>query len=97
MAKASTRPACPTSFLKITHCASPIARAVVIAGKLKTAVLCGCFFCKKTLPPNKIVEWTDDDQTAICPVCGVDSVIGDGSGLQMTKASLTEMRIAWFF
>jgi hypothetical protein len=77
--------------LRVAHSKSSCHRS-----EIENSVLCGCFFCKKTFPPNKIVEWTDDDQTALCPVCGVDSVIGDGSGSQITKAFLTEMRIAWF-
>jgi hypothetical protein len=57
---------------------------------------CGCFYCMEIFSPRQIVEWVDHDQTALCPLCGIDSVIGDGSGLQITKAFLTEMRIAWF-
>lgn len=34
---------------------------------------------------DQIVEWTDAhnprvQQTALCPACGIDSVIGDASG-----------------
>ena len=34
--------------------------------------------------PADILEWTDDDQTALCPNCGIDSVIGDKSGYPVT-------------
>jgi hypothetical protein len=64
--------------------------------EIESSKHCGCFYCIEIFSPSQIVEWTDDDQTALCPACGIDSVIGDGSGLQITKAFLTEMRIAWF-
>ncbi|OAF14301.1 hypothetical protein AYJ54_42215 [Bradyrhizobium centrolobii] len=57
---------------------------------------CGCFFCKKTFGPDQIVDWVDEDSTALCPECGIDSVIGDASDVQITKAFLEEMHTAWF-
>jgi hypothetical protein len=38
-----------------------------------------CFYCFKQFAPTEVVEWCDGDdssQTAICPYCGVDSVVG---------------------
>jgi hypothetical protein len=43
-----------------------------------------------------IREWTDDGQTALCPSCGVDSVIGDASGFPITVEFLTAMEAHWF-
>jgi len=39
--------------------------------------ICGCFFCIRIYSKNEIVEWVDDGQTALCPYCEIDSVIGD--------------------
>ncbi len=36
------------------------------------------------------------EQTAICPRCGIDSVIGDKSGFALTPTFLAEMKKAWF-
>lgn len=36
---------------------------------------CSCFYCGKRFNPKEIKEWTDKGQTAICPHCGIDSVI----------------------
>lgn len=36
---------------------------------------CSCFYCFKIFNPNKIEEWTDNGQTAICPYCSVDSIL----------------------
>jgi NAD-dependent SIR2 family protein deacetylase len=34
-----------------------------------------CFQCMKVYEHNKIIEYTDDGTTAICPNCGVDAVL----------------------
>jgi hypothetical protein len=57
---------------------------------------CGCFHCCAAFPPEQIVEWTDDDGTAVCPRCGIDSVIGDRSGFPVSRAFLSSMRAHWF-
>lgn len=49
-----------------------------------------------------IHEWIDvlDDsdigQTAMCPYCGIDSVIGSASGFPITPEFLMRMRAYWF-
>lgn len=43
--------------------------------ELEKANNCGCFYCKKLYNPKEIKEWCDNKQTAICPYCGIDSVI----------------------
>ncbi len=62
---------------------------------------CGCFYCEKVFPSTDIREWIDEDdggigQTALCPECGVDSVLGDKSGFQLTADFLSEMHELWF-
>ena len=58
---------------------------------------CGCFYCKELFVPKEIKEWLrDKDQTAICPYCKVDSVIGNASGYEITKALLDAMSKKWF-
>ncbi len=57
---------------------------------------CGCFFCLSTFTPSEIEDWTDGGQTAICPECMVDSVIGDASGFPITEDFLKEMKDHWF-
>jgi hypothetical protein len=57
---------------------------------------CGCFYCGETFLSAEIEEWVDDEQTALCPRCGIDSVIGSVSGFPMTKEFLAEMNRYWF-
>ena len=49
---------------------------------------CGCFYCLNIFSPSKIEEWCpevedSEEVTAICPHCGVDSVIGESCGLSI--------------
>lgn len=64
--------------------------------ELKSSQICGCFYCEEIFTPNLIDEWTDDDTTALCPKCGVDSIIGDQSGYPITVAFLNRMHKYWF-
>lgn len=58
---------------------------------------CGCFYCQKIFLPTEIKEWIDDNAgTAICPYCGIDSVIGESSGYPITTIFLKEMNKYWF-
>ena len=61
---------------------------------------CGCFYCLSIFDPKEIQEWVDLENggkgTALCPYCGVDSVIGESSGYPVTKEFLREMHDYWF-
>ena len=68
--------------------------------------LCGCFYCISVFPPSEIEDWTDaradetqineTGDTALCPRCGIDSVLGSASGYPITLGFLTRMREYWF-
>ena len=62
------------------------------------SAICGCFYCLETFPPTEIEDWADDGPpTALCPRCGIDSVIGDASGFPVVdKAFLGDMNMYWF-
>lgn len=64
--------------------------------------VCGCFYCLKIFDPAEIKQWLIDDNpcdrdgTALCPYCGIDSVIGESSGFPITEEFLKKMRDYWF-
>lgn len=43
---------------------------------------CGCFKCLNIFNSNEIKEWTDNNETAICPKCNTDSVIPETNNLE---------------
>jgi hypothetical protein len=86
---------CPPELLA-AHDHSSSHRAEVLA-----SVRCGCFYCCANFRPDEILEWTDEDkdrqgQTAICPRCGIDAVIGDKSGVDVSHDFLVRMNEYWF-
>lgn len=63
--------------------------------------ICGCFCCLEIFDPKKVEYMQADNDcdrlgTAVCPYCGVDSVIGESSGFPITKEFLQEMQKKWF-
>jgi len=64
--------------------------------ELEASARCGCFFCFRTFPPASIKAWIDASQTALCPSCGVDSVIGNASSQRIDDAFLRKMHVHYF-
>ena len=64
--------------------------------EIEKSAVCGCFYCGKTFGPAEIMDWVDGGQTALCPCCGIDSVIGSQSGLVINKEFLDRMNQHWF-
>mgnify|MGYP006974667791 CR=1 FL=1 len=63
---------------------------------LKNADRCGCFYCKRIYDPKEIKDWVDGGKTALCPYCGIDSVIPDTEEYPLTTAFLKKMYHVWF-
>lgn len=62
---------------------------------------CGCFYCKQTFSGTLVEEWIEEyrpnDDTARCPKCSIDSVIGSKSGYPVTDMDfLSEMNKHFF-
>jgi hypothetical protein len=68
---------------------------------------CGCFYCLAIFPPTEVEDWIEENpdntaditltgQTALCPKCGIDSVIGSASGYPITADFLQRMNRHWF-
>jgi hypothetical protein len=58
--------------------------------------LCGRFSCLATFPPSSVKEWADGGDTALCPGCGIDAVIGSESGYPLTEGFLRRMQAYCF-
>ena len=61
-------------ILEAAHCCSTLNRH-----ELEKAEKCGCFCCEKVFSPDEIKEFFLErgfaDATAVCPHCGIDSVL----------------------
>ena len=70
--------------------------------ELETKQKCGCFYCQEMFDSSEITEWLINDNpadkhgTAVCPRCGIDSVIGECTGYPITEDFLDVMYNLWF-
>ena len=68
--------------------------------QIKESQICGCFYCKSIFNPEDVTEWCDNDgngdPTALCPNCGIDSVLGDKCGVRITPSFLELMNLQFF-
>lgn len=77
-------------------------------GQIEGSRLCGCCNCVEIFRPEDIVGWTGltmdnmtdpkatSQQTAMCPRCGSEAVLGDGCGFPINAHFLARMNEAWF-
>lgn len=63
--------------------------------EIESSTRCGCFFCLRCFQPTAIREWIDQGITALCPYCGIDSVVGSTTPLE-DPAFLPAMKAKWF-
>ena len=56
----------------------------------------GCYYCQKIFNSQEIKEWTDKDQTAICPFCDTDSVIPNLAEYKLTEEMLQQANKFWY-
>jgi hypothetical protein len=76
--------------LEKAHKQSSQHRDRVLAGK------CGCFDCLSIYDGDIVKEWIDDGQTAICPICKIDTVLPVSDDVPAGElAFLKAMRDHW--
>lgn len=56
----------------------------------------GCYHCCKTFNYSDIKNFTDNDQTALCPFCSVDCIIADSQGVNISEEFLIKAKKFWF-
>ena len=64
--------------------------------EIECSSVCGCFYCGAQFPPDRVEHWLDSNDTAMCPECGTDSVIGSASGFLIGREFLQQMHDYWF-
>ena len=59
---------------------------------------CHCISCIRSYPSPIVMNFIKDGEgeTAFCPYCGIDAVIGDGCGLEIDQQILTTLNKRWF-
>ena len=64
--------------------------------EIERSMECACFDCGEIYNASEVTEWTDNGNTALCPHCGMDCVLGDASGIALTSEFLNAMYRRWF-
>ena len=64
---------------------------------LKRSQSCCCFYCLKSFPISSVVIPSDPIEDVLCPICGVDSVLGDASGFDINDTHFMEMMKRFWF
>jgi hypothetical protein len=65
---------------------------------------CGCFYCLRIYDASAIIDWVKESEdcprgpgkTALCPYCGIDAVIPDEAGYELTDQLLSVMHSEYF-
>ncbi len=63
---------------------------------LTQAPRAACFYCRSRFHPSTITEWIGLRARALCPICGIDSVLPDTDAEPITDAMLVDMNRYWF-
>jgi hypothetical protein len=68
---------------------------------IEKSTVCGCFYCLSFFVPKNIRKWTQAnakkaDDTALCPHCQADAVIGNFDVPLLSRAFLVRMNKYWF-
>lgn len=78
-----------TAKLNICHIANEF--SMKNKKQLEKSENCGCFGCVKLFKPSEVSEYIVGEDTAVCPYCGTDAVLGDYSGFPVTEEFMQEM------
>lgn len=63
---------------------------------IETSQICGCYNCLNIINVKDIEFWTDDDETALCPNCTLDTLIAESFNVPLDKETLGKIRNHWF-
>lgn len=63
--------------------------------ELEESEVCGCLACQRIYSPTEVVSFSRGD-SAVCPHCGIDAVVGSASGIPITAAVLARAHARWF-
>jgi hypothetical protein len=66
--------------------------------ELEASEACGCLACERIYFPSEVQHWLSKStgETAVCPYCGTDAVVGSASGIPITPGVLARAHARWF-
>ena len=86
--------------MKLTEQESTLYHSHTIRNReeINQSAYCHCISCIKSYPSPIVMDFINeiDGETALCPYCGVDAVIGDACGLVINQEILSTLNKRWF-
>lgn len=64
--------------------------------EIERSKVCYCISCQTFFKPEEVTDYADGGKTGICPYCGIDAIIADGSGIKMTNKLLVDLHLNYF-
>ena len=56
-----------------------------------------CYSCKRIFKSKDVTTFLNEGVgTAVCPYCGIDSVLGDKTGLGLSVENIQQLHDYWF-
>ena len=56
----------------------------------------GCYYCMKIYDASEVTDFLEQEETALCPKCGIDSVLPSSSPYELTAENLSKLYRFWF-
>ena len=63
---------------------------------LKASQKAACYHCQAIYDANEVTDFLATERTALCPKCGIDSVIPSNSPIELTPENLKILNQYWF-
>lgn len=63
---------------------------------IQDSEFCHCFHCLKKFEAKEVMNYIDDNKTALCPYCDIDAVIPDVINHHLDGITIREMNEYWF-
>lgn len=60
--------------------------------RMNPEAVCGCYNCQQIFRFKDITDFWDEGEVAVCPNCGLDSVVVETADMQVTAQRLFAMR-----
>lgn len=63
---------------------------------LRESEQAACYYCMKIYSALEVVEFIPEENTAICPKCGIDSVLPGTCGIEFSEENLNIINDYYF-
>lgn len=63
--------------------------------QLELSTEAGCYHCLAVFDAREVTRYVDNGDTAVCPRCGIEAVLGSATGYRLTRKELKRLHTWW--